>query len=315
MTDRLDIGFCVDARYVLHLGAVIASVMSHAPDARFRFIVLHDGVPQKLRTRLQSVAPRADFFWEEIGDSAFPGFRGAGHFTRAILYRLAFEQRAPADCRRLLYLDTDVVVLRDVRDVAKTDLGGAPLAAVRDAFQDPEAFRTQWGLPATDVRYFNSGLLLIDLEQVRAEKLFSQAARFVAEHHASLLFPDQDALNYTFWGRWKALPLRWNVQRNSAIPAMAAELAPELRLDRQRPFLVHYTGPIKPWVREGYHPWSWLYWPHLARTPFFLEVCKTYGVGPVDLARFWVRWLRRRPRERDKDSPAPGEKIGLSAGV
>jgi lipopolysaccharide biosynthesis glycosyltransferase len=292
---QLDVAFGIDGAYLPHLAVVIESLARHAPGAEFRFIILHSGVTESRRRQLEAVAPDARFLWTELAEADVPGPTDRGHFNRACVFRLGLERHAPPDCGRVLYLDADIVVTGDVREVFEVDLAGAPLAAVVDSYQDASEFATRWNLPANDLGYFNSGLLLLDFEQVRAQSLLSQAAALVVEHDKDLKFPDQDALNQVFWGRWKPMPPLWNVQRNSAIPAMSAELVPELRLENRWPRMVHYTGPEKPWVMSGYHPWSQLYWDSLARTPFLAEVVQTFKVSALDRLRIWLRWLRRRP--------------------
>jgi hypothetical protein len=70
----------------------------------------------------------------------------------------------------------------------------------------------------------------------------------------------------------------------------------ELRFDTRLPNIVHFSGSQKPWARGEYHPWSWLYWDNLARTPFVDDVVKQWGVSRLERFRLWLRWLRRRPR-------------------
>jgi lipopolysaccharide biosynthesis glycosyltransferase len=295
--DVIDIAFGIDGNYVPHLAAVIQSIMRHAPAARFRFIVLHPDVPQERQKLLESSAPGASFVWTKVRDEDLPAFTQRGHFNRAIMLRLSLETVAPADCMRVIYLDTDVIVAGDIREVWETDLEGAPVAAVADAYQDMAEFAGRWTLPENDLGYFNSGLLLIDLNQVRQGELFSETMRIIVEHDKALRFPDQCALNIVFWGHWKPLPLKWNVQRNNAIPAMSAELPLERRLENAWPSMIHYTGPQKPWVHDGYHPWSWLYWENLRKTPFFDEVARASGIDAKARFLLWVRWLRRRPHK------------------
>ena len=77
-------------------------------------------------------------------------------------------------------------------------------------------------------------------------------------------------------------------------PALIADLTPGMRLNGRQPAIIHFTGPEKPWTPNTYHPWSWLYWRALARTPFFAEVSRTSGIGFQERARLLLRWLRKR---------------------
>jgi lipopolysaccharide biosynthesis glycosyltransferase len=138
--------------------------------------------------------------------------------------------------------------------------------------------------------------MLIDLARVRAEKSFSAALDFVAEHNEKLLLGDQDALNVTFWGRWKSVGAEWNVQRVKTTAEFAAETSPDRRIGPGGPALVHYITDDKPWKPEVWHPWAWLYWKSLKRTSFLSEVIRAYQVKPHHRLRIWLKWMRDRPR-------------------
>jgi lipopolysaccharide biosynthesis glycosyltransferase len=287
-TDVVDVAFGFDKNYVEHGAAVMASVASHG-DA-FRFIILHVGVDAAAQKRVESVAPNATFVWVEVGDDDVPAFANRMHFTRATLFRLGLEKLAPADCHRLLYLDADITVLRDVRELYDMDLEGNPVAAAIDAFVDPIAFAERWSL-TPGPEYFNAGILVIDLDMVRAEKLFTKAAKFVADNDPPL--NDQDGLNFACWGRWKRFSVAWNAQRHMAIAALIAEMSVDKHLGNQQPRIIHFTGPEKPWLPNVYHPWAWLYWQSLKRTPFFNDVAARYQVDAKERARMLMRFLRR----------------------
>ena len=54
-----------------------------------------------------------------------------------------------------------------------------------------------------------------------------------------------------------------------AIPSLIeTELTPAKRLNGRAPKTIRFTGPEKPWLGKGYHPWSWVHWESLQRTPF-----------------------------------------------
>ncbi len=290
MTGEIDIALGFDAAYAPHAGGVIASVVRHAPGARLRFICLHDGVGEALRARVEACAPGARFHWAQVTDEDLPAFATRGHFNRAILFRIGLEKLAPADCTRVLYLDSDVVICGDVRELWDVDLGGAAIGAMRDCYQDAAAFAQRWALASQAQGYFNSGVLLVDLAAVRAEGGFSAAAAFVARHGEELLFGDQDALNFVFWRRWRELDPAWNVQRYLSFQEIAAA-----GWRRAAPGLIHFIGPEKPWMANAWHPWSWAYWDNLKRTPFADEVAATFKMGAFQLMRLRLRWWLRRP--------------------
>lgn len=162
-----------------------------------------------------------------------------GYLSVAANYRLLAPYFVPEP--RVLYLDSDVVVRRDLQGVFETDLAGYAVAAVADASfptlgDSIENWREQ-GLDP-DRPYFNSGVLLIDLERWRADGTANALLANLREHAAAYRFHDQDALNAVLQGRWLALGGGWNVQlgspREHVVPAEAGVL--------------HFTTQYKPWT-------------------------------------------------------------------
>jgi lipopolysaccharide biosynthesis glycosyltransferase len=308
MQNWINIALGFDAAYTPHAAAVVASAVHFAPDAKFRFLMLHTGIVLPLRAEFDRLAPEAQFVWIEIGDDDVPPFAEKEHFTRATLFRLGLEKLAPADCQRVLYLDADLTVLRDLRDLWHSDLEGCPLGAVIESgtiLYPSRDFAKTWQLPEQYPGYFNAGVLLIDLKQVRAEKLFSKCIEFLAKNGDRLPMNDQDALNWAAWGRWKPLDVVWNVQTLLALASRTPGVWEQHCLSGLSPAIVHFTGPEKPWQAGSYHPWAWLYWESLVRTPFAREVEGSYGMTAIERLKLKFRWMLRKPRSSTKLDTIP----------
>ena len=297
MSDRIDVAFGFDGRYAPHAANVMSSIVRHAPGARLRFIVLVADVTAEQKRRIEQAAPGPDYVWIDVADEDLPAYATRGHLNRTVLFRLGLEKLAPADCKRVLYVDADTIVMGDIREMWEFDLGSCALGAVTDCYQDAEAFAELWSLPKGG-RYFNAGVQVIDLAKVRAEGLFTQALDFIVQHDAKLLYGDQDALNYVFWKKAAALEPTWNVQRFLKPHEITAETAADKRWGHGRPRLIHYIGTEKPWMRNVWHPWAWAYWENLTRTPFAAEVRKAFGMDFIQLMRLRLRWWLRQPRGR-----------------
>ena len=294
MSARIDVALGFDGRYAPHAANVMASIARHAPGARLRFILLQSGVSEDAKRRTEAAAAGAEFVWTEVRDEDLPAHADRGHLNRTMLFRLGLEALAPMDCGRVIYVDADTIVLGDIRELWAADLGGYPIGTVTDCYQDAEKFAALWSLPPGG-RYFNSGVLVIDLPKVREQKLFSRAIDFVVEHDKDLLFADQDALNHVFWKNSAVIEPTWNVQRYMKPHEIAAETAPDRRWGHRRPRLIHYIGTEKPWMRNVWHPWAWAYWENLKRTPFAREVAAAYRMDFMQMMRLRVRWLVKRP--------------------
>jgi lipopolysaccharide biosynthesis glycosyltransferase len=299
--DTIHIAFGVDAPYLPHLAATIASLTATAPRAKFSFIVLHGGLPGEPKAMVEATAPSAAFRWVEIGDEVLRGLDGHWHISRATFYRLILPDILEPEVRRLIYLDSDLIVARDIRELWTADMESRVIAAVYDAGIDAVPFAKRWGLAPVPGSYFNAGVLLIDMERVRGEGIFRTAFDFLLANRPELGFMDQDALNHTLWRQWRVLDPVWNVQRSMLFSNWASD-SPAFLRPRGRPAIVHYTGDQKPWIANTYHPYAWLYWRALARTPFWSDVAKAGGVNFGSQLRMGLRFLKRWPFLAPKDS-------------
>jgi len=291
--ETIRVAFGVDAAYVPHVGATIASLAAASPRAPLHFIILCSGITADDRRRVGLCAPRAGFDWIDIDDPALLSLKTVAHFSAAASYRLALPKVVPPEVRRLLYLDCDMVAVRDIAELWRTDLAGRAAAAVSDPGVDGADFAARWGLPAGRPAYFNSGVVLLDLAVIRAEGLFDRAQEFLVANQGDLKFPDQDALNYALWQRWLELDPIWNMQRTMAIVGMST--GPSGAGVHRQPGIIHFTTEHKPWLPGTYTPYAWLYWRSLMRTPFREQVEATYGVDRRAQLRMLARYARRWP--------------------
>jgi lipopolysaccharide biosynthesis glycosyltransferase len=291
----IDIALGFDGPYAGHAAATIVSILRTTPRARFRFIILHVDIDDALKRCMERLAPTDTFVWTAISDDDLPAFPVHSYLNRTTLFRLGLEKLAPADCARVIYLDADLVVTADLRGLWTRDLGGRPIAAVRDGYLDPSAFARRWSL-LDEGEYFNAGVLLIDLAKVRERRLFAQAIEFFAANAPNLPFNDQDALNWAFWGKWRPLSWRWNQQ--GAAAAVRAARSSDGDGDEQSspPCIFHFVGPAKPWDLTLWHPWAWLYWDNRLRAGALRRFESEAVPDTALMIKFWLRWLRRKPK-------------------
>lgn len=160
---------------------------------------------------------------------------------------------------RLLYLDGDTLVRSSLTPLFTLDMQGCLLGVVRDQYvlrqaqrgkADLAYFQTVMGdRPATE--YFNSGVLLMDLDAINADPNLVQKMRDfeVLEGYRYL---DQDHLNALFAGRTLFLPHRWNSmwgrQRYQTALWRRLQLPPEETAGGP-PAIIHFQGAKKPWKK------------------------------------------------------------------
>jgi lipopolysaccharide biosynthesis glycosyltransferase len=167
-----------------------------------------------------------------------------------------------ADClsklSRCIYLDTDLIVLADLKELYDTDLSGNIAGCILDsaAFDPNQAPRLTNDLRLKNPSlYFNAGVMLIDLDAWRQNQVTQKAVQVSAERYDVLAALDQDILNIVLEDRWLSLERRWNT-----LKFWAAE-------DFNNG-IVHLCGKVKPWHPDYHENFKTEFFEFLDRTTF-----------------------------------------------
>jgi lipopolysaccharide biosynthesis glycosyltransferase len=200
----------------------------------------------------------------------------------------------PPDARRVVYLDSDLVVRDNLDFLFSFDLGGAPLGAVQTAVvsQGLPTWRSLGLSPNTP--YFNSGVLVIDVDAWRARNLGDAVLNFVVEHRDDIRWNDQDGFNGVLAGDFAPLPLRWNQEAALRRPTHQYFLFyPAAEVDEAiaNPAVIHFTGQDKPWMPGSTDP-ATAEWRMLFEKTTFWNPESGVSPEPAKVGRF----LRLRQR-------------------
>jgi lipopolysaccharide biosynthesis glycosyltransferase len=283
----LQVCCAAEGDYVVHSAAMLDSVLFHSGgDAHVHF--LHGpGLPRASAELLRRVvdAGGGRIRFHEIPGSALAGLPVVDQFTPAMWYRIFLPELLPG-VDRVLYLDSDTIAADSLDPLWTTDLGDHYLAAVTNIFQRNHLQRpAELGLSGPEV-YFNSGVLLMNLDQMRRDGCSAALREYARAHARELEWPDQDALNVVLGERRLALHPRWNVM-NSMFAFNAARRAfgrKALRDARSDPAIRHFEGPAanKPWDPDCTAPLRELYVRHRVRLTS--SVLDREATGVIDAA-------------------------------
>ncbi len=266
-TSLIPIFFSSDDRYLPFLAVSIRSLIENAdPRERYAVYILNTGLdPARVAPILAWERENVSITLTDVSREIAPLARRLhlrDYYTVSIYYRLFIASLFP-QYKRAIYLDADIAVNGDIARLYRTPLRGNLLGAVSDAViaGSPDFRRyAEEGLGIPYERYFNSGVLLLDLEGFRRENIEGQFVHLLREYHFDTVCPDQDYLNVLCRDRVLYLDEGWNkMSVNENYPGV--------------PNLVHYNMFYKPWL---YHdiPYSAYFWKYAAMTPFYGELCE-----------------------------------------
>jgi lipopolysaccharide biosynthesis glycosyltransferase len=169
-----------------------------------------------------------------------------GRLSHATLVKLLLAGHFQNHYRRIIYLDSDLIIHGNVSALFRLDMGEFAIAAVpsgRIWLDRPDAERKRahsqfQALGMTPpYRFFNTGMMLIDCGRWIREKVLERAIAFLEQNPDLCSLPDEDSLNAVIDGHLLELSPIWNSR-----PERLQNSCP-------LPVITHYLGNNKPWRR------------------------------------------------------------------
>lgn len=262
-----NIVFAADRGYIQHLSVALVSLIKNNPDSFFNVYIINTDINAEEWELLKSLDKdkKHHFFNAKIDDKVLENLVINFHFTKANYYRLFIPEIVPYD--KAIYIDADVVVKGDLNELWNTPIDHVYLAAVEDVGFDRH---TELEMHPNS-KYFNSGVMVMNLNKWREEGVKNRVIEFVKRKPNAVQFVDQCGLNAIVDGRWFELHPKFNMQ-TAFLELVASDSAKLVSIDIlnavKKPVIIHYTGGSKPWHFTNTHPYKKEYWKYLKNTPF-----------------------------------------------
>ena len=253
--NNVPIFFSCDKNYIPFLAVTINSIKANAnTKTNYDIYILTKDMPQELIADIKELEQaNITINFVEIAslikDVSDKLDEVRDYYTQAIFYRL-FIPRIFPHLKRAIYIDCDIVLLKDIKELYTIDLEGKTLGVVVDdvALGNRDFIQyVEKAVGAYPNKYFNSGVLLMDLEKFRENKILEKFLDLLTKYHFLCVAPDQDYLNYLCRDLVKYLPKAWN--------RMPIDNGYEGELN-----LIHYNMFLKPWRYDVmYQEYFWKY--------------------------------------------------------
>ena len=253
----------VDKNYILPLQVMLTSLYMNNPGEDVELYLLHSRLQEKELEPLEKQCGRLGykFFPVKIEDSWFSQAPVTKQYPREMYYRLLAPCFLPQKLHRILYLDPDILVINSLKPLWETDMKGRLFAAAAHTGKTNLANNINQVRLGTTNKYFNSGVLLINLDQGRKEILPEEIFRYAGEHAKELLLPDQDILNAVFGSRTLELDdYLWNYDaRNYSTYLLRSGGVCDMDWVMGNTGILHFCGKTKPWQAGYIHRFGILY--------------------------------------------------------
>jgi UDP-glucose:(galactosyl)LPS alpha-1,2-glucosyltransferase len=258
----MHIALAFDNNYLVPAYALLASIFEHNPETHFTFHAVLQGIEEQEQQQLRDYIRAhngSGLCCYTLDNRLLSTFPTLNHWNVMPYVKIFFPLLLSGKVDRLLVLDVDMLVVNSLEDLYNWDLGDHPLGAVKDNYVACNAY---WDLHLRE-DYFNSGMMLIDVERWNKLKISEQAIAFAQENPDKIYYVDQDALNAAVAGRHLLLPEKYNLLQ-TYIPQSASRQFYDEFLKEQT--ILHFTLQ-KPWHYLCKHPYRYLYRHYLKMSP------------------------------------------------
>lgn len=281
MSTTLDILCATDDCFAPYCGIMLTSLFENNKNKLCRvFIIVSQQLSRKNNHRLIKLGETygQEIQFIKIDDSLFHGFPLL-YGSSVTYFRLLGAELLPMTVSRVLYLDSDLIVNGDLSSLWSIDLSNAAVAVVTDRAPLVESRPNELQYPLA-AGYFNAGVLLVNIDYWRANKISRQCISYLEKHHNVLRYHDQDVLNVVLFDKKIMLPLEYNFQkdflRNDSYKYECAEFQATILKTSAKPTVIHYSGKLKPWSVAYYGNPYYKVWKSYKRLSLWARVPSTY---------------------------------------
>ena len=248
LAEDINVAFTIDNNYPLFTLLAINSILqNNKSDSHYNFYVIEDNITANNKELMSEYVKKRNQSIEfinidtDIIDGGVLLFSYLKRITPIGMARIMLPKLLDTDIHNVLYLDSDILVTGDLKNLYDIDLCGFPAGLALNITQlkalDGHRFKNG---------YYNSGVILMDLDMWRKEHISDKMLTFIKDNKDKFLvdddgdvifmYPDQDLINIVLNGKIKALPQRWNTQtiRNEVLGDAGG--------------IIHFIGGMKPWA-------------------------------------------------------------------
>lgn len=239
-----------DENYVQHCMAMLCSLFENNKSHHIRIHLLHHELPKDSQIIIKELCEKYnnDISFYNIELSHFSNISiKKPDLSIATFFRIVLPDMLDNSVERILHLDCDVIVLKDISSLFDLDISEFGVAAVKDFSPYHDDHRQIMGLQLDD-RAFCAGVLMINLNFWRQHNSQNNMLEYAYKHPNDLFMEDQDILNHEFRRKWFQLPYKYGYAPMTIASLDNNQKWADVVEYAFNPAIIHYATHVKPWL-------------------------------------------------------------------
>ena len=250
-----------DENYINPLKTMLYSLFK-SNDIQIEIYLIHKDIRDEKIKEIEKFVEKASLGKGKLSpikvEDLFSKAKTTFYYTEEMYYRLLAYKYLPKSLDRILYLDPDVLVLNSCEELYNMDLSDNYFAAATHTIptvQSANVARLSLTSGHKDIEnYFNSGILMINLELARNSEKYEKEVLNYVENSKSLglIMPDQDLLNVVFRNKIiKIDEIKYNYDARRYLAYKLKDKKYKISYIISNTCFLHFCGKRKPWLDEN----------------------------------------------------------------
>lgn len=246
----------INKEYVKQVNVLLNSIQDSNQNESFDVYIIHKNLEQKDIEEIQGELnpERITIHSIRISKSEidkFPVYEK--RYPVEIYFRLFASKYLPTELDRVLYLDADTIVINELKELYETEFEGNYFIATTHIRKLLHKFNEIRLDIKEDEPYINTGVLLINLEELRKRDVEREVTEYIDKNKKILMLPDQDIISSIYGNKIKLIDgLRYNLgdRTLNAYNLSNPNKKIDLNWIQNNVVIIHYYGRNKPWQKN-----------------------------------------------------------------
>jgi len=242
----------INKGYIRHFLTTMNSLSQNNPKSEFDVYVMHSNLEDSDKEYIKTkVASNINPIYIFMDESLFKGAPTVKRYPYEIYYRIFAPIMLPKELDRVLYIDCDLVVHKNIDPLYNMNFQGNYFIActqIRGFMQWFNRIRLTVG---KDYTYINTGVMMINLKELREVINIDEIFKFIRRNGWRMTLYDQDVIFKFFGNKIRLIDPRIYNLSDRLIMFHNKFYHSKYKIDKDwvenNNMIVHYLGTNKPW--------------------------------------------------------------------